>query len=156
MSTLATIWEPATSARICDRARLENKQVSAQLDRLKKAGIIEEVTVDSEKRTGPIAEGRSPKERGGYQLTERFFNIWFLMRQATRRDKNSLIFLTRLIECIHTPDERDALARELLERPALSREQRVLALAVEPSVSTPALGYFLHVRVENECIRAQR
>jgi tetratricopeptide (TPR) repeat protein len=156
VSTLATIWEPATSARICDRARLENKQVSAQLDRLKKAGIIEEVTVDSEKRTGPIAQGRSPKERGGYQLTERFFNIWFLMRQATRRDKNSLIFLTRLIECIHTPDERDALARELLERPALSREQRVLALAVEPSVSTPALGYFLHDRVENECIRAQR
>lgn len=156
VSTLATIWEPATSARICDRARLENKQVSAQLDRLKKAGIIEEVTVDSEKRTGPIAEGRSPKERGGYQLTERFFNIWFLMRQATRRDKNSLIFLTRLIECIHTPDERDALARELLQRPALSREQRVLALAVEPSVSTPALGYFLHDRVENECIRAQR
>jgi len=61
VSTLATIWEPATSARVCDRARLENRQVSAQLDRLKKAGIIEEVTVDSEKRTGPIAEGRSPK-----------------------------------------------------------------------------------------------
>ena len=156
VSTLATIWEPATSARICDRARLENKQVSAQLDRLKKAGIIEEVTVDSEKRTGPIAEGRSPKERGGYQLTERFFNIWFLMRQATRRDKNSLIFLTRLIECIHTPDERDALARELLGCSTLSREKRIFALALEPSLSTPTLACFLHDRVENECIKAAR
>jgi tetratricopeptide (TPR) repeat protein len=156
VSTLATIWEPATSARVCDYARLENRQVSAQLDRLKKAGIIEEVTVDSEKRTGPITDGRSPKERAGYQLAERFFNIWFLMRQATRRDKNNLVFLTRLIECIHTPDERDALARKLLEHPSLSREQRVLALALEPSVSTPSLGYILHDRIENECIKAER
>jgi tetratricopeptide (TPR) repeat protein len=156
ISTLATIWEPATSARVCDRARLENRQVSAQLDRLKKAGIIEEVTVDSEKRTGPIGDGRSPKDRAGYQLAERFFNIWFLMRQATRRDKNNLIFLTRLIECIHTPDERDALARELLGCPTLSPERRVFALALEPVVSMPVLGYLLHDRVENECIRAQR
>jgi tetratricopeptide (TPR) repeat protein len=156
VSTLATIWEPATSARVCDRARLENKQVSAQLDRLKKAGIIEEVTVDSEKRTGPITAGRSPKERAGYQLAERFFNIWFLMRQATRRDKNNLVFLTRLIECIHTPDERDALAQELLRCPTLSREQRVFALALEPSVSKPTLACFLHDRVQDECIKAAR
>jgi tetratricopeptide (TPR) repeat protein len=156
VSTLASIWEPATSARICDRARLDNNQVSAQLDRLKKAGIIEQVTVDSEKRTGPIADGPSPKDRAGYQLAERFFNIWFLMRQATRRDKNNLVFLTRLIECIHSPDERDALARELLERPALSREQRVFALALEPSVSTPTLACFLHDRVQDECIKAAR
>jgi tetratricopeptide (TPR) repeat protein len=156
VSTLATIWEPAASARVCERARLENNQVSAQLDRLKKAGIIEEVTIDSEKRTGPIAEGRSPKERTGYQLAERFFNIWFLMRQATRRDKNNLIFLTRLIECIHPQDERDALAWELLERKALSRGQRVLALALEASVSTQSLRHLLHDRVENECIKAER
>ena len=54
VSAIASIWEPATSARICERTRLQNSQVSTNLDRLKKAGIIEEVIVDPDERVGPL------------------------------------------------------------------------------------------------------
>jgi tetratricopeptide (TPR) repeat protein len=156
VSALATIWEPATSARICEKTRLRNSQVSPQLDRLKKDSIIEEVTVDPEDRVGALPAGHSPRDRTGYQLAERFFNIWCLMRQATRRDKRNLTFLTRFIECVHTPAERDAMARDLLTRRRLSREQRIYGLALESAVANTGLRYELHDHVENEFIEAKR
>jgi tetratricopeptide (TPR) repeat protein len=156
VSALATIWEPATSARTCERTRLANNQVSSQLDRLRKAGIVEEVVVDPDDRSGPLPANRTPQDRTGFQLAERFFNIWFLMRQATRRDKRNLVFLTRFIECVHTPAERDAMARDLLRQRLLSREQRIYGLALEPAVHTIGLRYELHDHVEYEFINAQR
>ena len=156
VSAIASIWEPATSARICERTRLQNSQVSTNLDRLKKAGIIEEVIVDPDERVGPLPAGRSPQDRTGYQLAERFFNIWFLMRQATRRDKRNLTFLTRFIECVHTPEERDIMARALLNQHGLSREQRIYGLALESAIETADIRYELHDHVQSEFIDAKR
>jgi tetratricopeptide (TPR) repeat protein len=156
VSALATNWEPTTAAKLCELTHLENKQVSPQLDRLKKAGVIEEMVVDPEDRVGPLPEGRSPQSRTGYQLAERFFNIWFLMRQATRRDRRSLAFLTRFIECVHTPAERGVMARDLLSRRSLSREERIYGLALEPAVTDNALRYELHDYVQQEIVEASR
>ncbi len=156
VSALAAIWEPATSARLGERTRLKNSQVSSNLDRLKKAGIVEEVVIDPETRTGPLPAGHSPKDRAGYQLAERFFNIWFLMRQATRREKRNLAFLTRFIECVHTPGERARLARELMGQSSLSHAQRIYGLALEPSVTDASIRYDLHDHLQNAFVEAQR
>lgn len=134
VSAIATIWEPAMLRSICEATRLQSNQVSPQLDRLKKAGVIEEVTIDPPDRVGPIPDRRTPKDRTGYQLAERFFNIWFLMRQATRRDKRNLIYLTRLIECLHSPQERQQMASDLLGKAALCRADQVFGLALEPTL----------------------
>lgn len=154
VSALATHWEPATAGQIGAVTRLENKQISPQLDRLKKAGIIEEVLVDPEDEVGPLPDRRSARTRTGYQLAERFFNIWFLMRQATRRDRRNLTFLTRFIECAHTPAERSAMARDLLLRRGLSRAERIYGLALEPAVADFALRYKLHDHVQQEIVEA--
>lgn len=156
VSALAAIWEPATSARLGERTRLPNGQISSNLDRLKKAGIVEEVVIDPETRTGPLPTGHSPQDRAGYQLAERFFNIWFLMRQATRREKRNLAFLTRFIECVHTPGERARLARELMGQSSLSHAQRVYGLALEPSVTDASTRYDLHDHLQNAFVEAQR
>lgn len=156
VSTIATLWEPVVLSRICEATRLLPNQISPQLDRLKKADIIEEVTVDPPDRTGPIPEQRTPRDRTGYQITERFFNIWFLMRQATRRDKRNLIYLTRFIECLHSAGEREQFAQDLLDQPALSKSQKVYALALEQAIQDRHLKLRLHDHVESEFIKAHR
>ncbi len=113
VSTLATHWEPMAAGQVGTATRLENRQVSPQLNRLRKAGIVEVVPIDPEDRVGQLTSGKR-SGRNGYQLAERFFNIWFLMRQSTRRDRRNLIYLTRFIECVHTPGERAAMARARL------------------------------------------
>lgn len=156
MSALATHWEPATSRQLAEITRLDNRQLSPQIDRLKKAGLIEEVIVDPDDRVGALPPGRSAKNRTGYQFAERFFNIWFLMRQATRRERRNLTFLTRFIECVHTPAERSAMARDLLGRRPLTREERVYGLALEPAVAEYGLRYELHDHVQQEMVDASR
>lgn len=156
VSAIATIWEPAVLSRICEATRLQPNQVSPQLDRLKKSGFIEEVTVDPPERTGPIPDHRTPKDRTGYQLAERFFNIWFLMRQATRRDKRNLIYLTRLIECLHTPQERQQMARDLMGKGLLCRADQVFGLALEPTLMSPSLRADLRDHVYEAMVKAKR
>ncbi len=155
VSTLATHWEPMAAGQIGTATRLENRQVSPQLNRLRKAGIVEVVPIDPEDRVGQLA-GAKKSGRNGYQLAERFFNIWFLMRQSTRRDRRNLIYLTRFIECVHTPGERAAMARTLLSRRPLSHEESIYGLALEPTVSEHSLRYALHDHVEQELVDASR
>ena len=156
VGALASHWEPISAGQLGRLVQLENSQVSPQLDRLKKMGFIEEVVVDPEDRLGPLPAGPSPQSRTGYQLAERFFNIWFLMRQATRRDRRNLTFLTRFIECIHTPAERSAMARDLLSHHGLSRANRIYGLALEDAVAEDSLRYELHDHVQQEIVAASR
>lgn len=156
VSAIATIWEPAVLSRICEETRLLANQVSPQLDRLKKSGVIEEVTVDPPERVGPIPPQRTPKDRTGYQLAERFFNIWFLMRQATRRNKRNLTFLTRFIECLHTPEERLGMAKNLLSKQDLSRADQVYGLALEPTLPSSSLRADLRDHVYEAIVQAKR
>lgn len=156
VSAIATIWEPAMLRTICEVTRLKSNQVSPLLDRLKKSGVIEEVTVDPPDRVGPIPDRRTPKDRTGYQLAERFFNIWFLMRQATRRDKRNLIHLTRFIECWFTPEERRGLAEDILRKQDLTRAEKAYGLALEQSLKQQSLRLRLHDHLIGEFIQAKK
>lgn len=155
VSAIATIWEPARQKAICEATRLQPNQVSPQLDRLKKAGLLEEVTVDPPERVGPIPDRRTPKDRKGYQLAERFFNIWFLMRQATRRDKRSLIHLTRFIECWFSPEERLELAEDIMKKQELTKAERAYGLALEQSIHQQSLRHRLHDHLLSDSIHAK-
>ncbi len=83
---IALNWDPITSATLSKATGIEATTLSAQLGRLRKDGLIEEV--------------RTSGTRAGYQLAERFLNIWYLMRHGTRKTKQRLrwftIFLTKL------------------------------------------------------------
>ncbi len=83
---IALNWDPITSNALSKQTGVVAGTLSPQLDRLKKDGLIEEVETSG--------------TRAGFQLAERFLNIWYLMRHGTRKTKQRLrwftIFLTKL------------------------------------------------------------
>ena len=71
---LASHWEPLTTAVIAQKTRLSTTQTSSQIKRLIKLGEVTAVSVG--------------KKRQAYMVTERFYNIYYLMRfnrQARKR-----------------------------------------------------------------------
>lgn len=83
---IALNWDPITSSALSDITGIEVTTISSQLARLKRDGFVEQVPTSG--------------TRDGYQLSERFLNIWYLMRHGTRKTKQRLrwlaIFLTKL------------------------------------------------------------
>ena len=87
---LADLWRPATAREIADRARLETSKCSAQLARLTERGAVE------------VTGGSARREL--YYVTERLYNIYYLMRRS--RGPSPLIeALVRFMEGYYSPDE---------------------------------------------------
>jgi len=88
---LAMHWAPATAAEIATAMHLKVNAVSSQLDRLVKDGTVEKVTLPDTKKYG-------------FQIAERFFNIWCLMR-ASRRVRCRLVWLAEFLRLMFGPAE---------------------------------------------------
>jgi DNA-binding MarR family transcriptional regulator len=93
---LALMWDPATAHDLAKRLRLDVSQTSAQLNRLVKQGVVEKTRLPQSKRIG-------------FQISERFFNIWYLMR-ASRRLRQRLLFLVKFIELFFPSQELRSLS----------------------------------------------
>ena len=66
--TLARLWEPSPSSEVSREARMEQTETSSLINRLVKRGVVKEVKSGEKKRAKQ------------YQLTERLYNIYYLMR----------------------------------------------------------------------------
>ncbi len=101
---LAYLWKPATSREIAERARLDTSKCSAHLARLTDHGSVEAI-------------GGTPR-RKLYYLTERLYNIYYLMRRA-RGPAPLIEALIRFMEGYYSADELKEfgarIAREALE-----------------------------------------
>lgn len=91
LDAVALHWDPATLEQIRDITFLENQQISPQLKRLVDAGWLQKL--DAYKAKG-----------GAYELSERFFNVWYLMRRSSRRQKRELYCLTKFLESFYGND----------------------------------------------------
>ena len=85
-STLADIWAPATSAEVAERARMSSNKVSALLNRLVRRGAVQVVGQES--------------GRQRYELTERLYNLYHLLRRpdGEGRVRALVAMLTHLYE----------------------------------------------------------
>jgi tetratricopeptide (TPR) repeat protein len=101
---LALNWDPMTAAALGLATGLDTPIISSQLTRLEKAGYVE-----------PVALSKRGKGRSGYQVSERFFNIWYLMRNGPRRARQSIFFLTKFLQSCFSPAERRSHAISILE-----------------------------------------
>ena len=123
---LADLWKPANAREIAERARLGTSQCSAQLARLVDRGVVE-VTGGSARRKL-------------YYLTERLYNIYYLMRRA-RGPAPVIDALIRFMEAFYSTDElREIGAR--MAREALGFDGGALAIyrmAFERLVGLPSL-----------------
>ncbi|HYN20655.1 MAG TPA: tetratricopeptide repeat protein, partial [Thermoanaerobaculia bacterium] len=133
---LALAWDPSTAADLAAVTGLEVSVVSAQLDRLFKEGVVEKASLSSTNRTA-------------FQVTERFFNIWYLMRHSPRRQRLRLRWLTEMLRRIYSPRELRERATGLLqgtEGERFSRAAYCLALseAIEDRELRAALRGSVH------------
>ena len=123
---LAKIWKPATAREIADRARLGTSKCSAQLARLVDKGAVE------------VSGGSARRKL--YYLTERLYNIYYLMRRA-RGPAPLIDALIRFMEAFYSTDKlREIGARMAREALRFEGGELVLCqLAFERLVELPSL-----------------
>ena len=78
-------WYPISAADLAKVSGIAVTTVSGQLNRLERDGLVEKV---------PLEGGR---RRSGYQVAERLFNIWYLMRYPSRRVRKGLTWLVEFL-----------------------------------------------------------
>ena len=140
---LAELWKPATTREVADRSRLETSKCSAQLTRLIDRGVVQ------------VAGGSARRKQ--YYLSERLYNIYYLMRRSRGPDR-LVEALVRFMESYYSPRElRDIGARIVNEAQSLGTEMRAMSRsALARMMDLPALaGYreellamIVHARTE--------
>lgn len=91
-------WAPITANALAKAATLPVSTVSTQLSRLEQEGLVGKTALSGTKRLG-------------YECTERFFNIWYLMRNAPRGARARVGWLVEFMRLWYSDDELRGLAR---------------------------------------------
>ena len=123
---LADLWKPATTREIAERARLDTSKCSAHLGRLSERGSVE------------VAGGSARRKL--YYLTERLYNIYYLMRRA-RGPAPLIEALIYFMEAYYSPSELKEfglrIAREAADYDATT--QLVYRTAFDRLIELPSL-----------------
>ena len=126
---LADLWKPAFTKEIADRARLETSKCSAQLTRLVERGAVQ------------VAGGTARRKQ--YYLSERLYNIYYLLRRNRGPDR-LIEALIRFMAAYYSPPElKDIGAQIAREAQGFDPEMRSLhQSAFTRLIELPALaGY---------------
>lgn len=122
LDAVALAWNPVLASAVAATTLLDVTIVSSQLDRLQKEGVIEKVTVS-----------KTPK--GAYQICERFFNIWYLMRHGPRRHRSRLRWLTVFLRSFYTDAQLVERAKSLVTTSGeLDADARQFLLALSDAI----------------------
>ena len=124
---LADLWKPATTKEISARTRLETSKCSAQLTRLIERGVVQ------------VMGGTARRKQ--YYLTERLYNIYYLLRRS--RGQDSLIkALIQFMESYYSGTElRDIGAHIARAAGSFGGEMQSLArIALAQMMKLPALA----------------
>ena len=126
---LAALWKPATTREIADQARLETSTCSAQLARLDGRGVVR------------VAGGSARRKQ--YYLTERLYNIYYLLRRRRGPDR-FVDGLIHFMEACYSPRERkDISARMVRDAAGLDAEMRSLhRIVLKGLMESPSLAVY--------------
>ncbi len=92
-------WAPISARDLGLVSGIATNTVSGQLGRLEAEGLVEKAALAGTKRAG-------------YQASERLFNVWYLMRYASRRLRQRLTWLVEFMRLWYSGDELTVLARQ--------------------------------------------
>jgi hypothetical protein len=104
VDSVALHWHPITAAECAVETRVSINAASAQLDRLCRQGVLTKVPAPGSRKLA-------------FQIAERFFNIWYLMR-ASRRLRKRLGWLVEFLRVYYGDEEIRKRAEALLAAPA--------------------------------------
>ena len=126
---LATLWKPATTREIADHARLETSTCSAQLARLVERGVVR------------VAGGSARRKQ--YYLTERLYNIYYLLRRRRGPDRLVKALIHFMASYYSPPELKDISARMVHDAAGLGTEMRSLhRIALAGLVELPSLAEY--------------
>ena len=132
LDKLALHWDPMSARQAADALGWKVNLVSAQLDRLVQSGVAEKVKAGKGKRMA-------------FQVAERFFNIWYLMR-ASRRVRRKLMWLVEFLRVFFSTDELLKQANESLHSVANDTKSAEYMLALCKVISHRPLAEALETR----------
>ena len=81
---IALSWDAVGTREIARKTKLASKAVSAQIKQLDKYHIIDKIETDTKNKM--------------YRISERFFNIWYLMRHGRKWDEKRVRFLIEFLQ----------------------------------------------------------
>ncbi len=136
IDAIALHWDPINLEQLRNETKLENGQLSPQLKRLAEHGWIEKLNAYKAKGSA-------------YQISERFFNIWFLMRRSSRRQKKELYCLSKFLETFYG-DDLHLVARNSLSVKSKNMNQIATKLALAEVVKDEKLKKQLTDNCHNE------
>ncbi|MBI4742270.1 MAG: AAA family ATPase [Betaproteobacteria bacterium] len=132
LDKLALNWDPITARGLADLLGWQVNLVSAQLDRLSASGVVEKVKFGKGKRIA-------------FQVGERFFNIWYLMR-ASRRVRRKLMWLVEFLRVFFSSDELQRLAKRRLSACPSDEQDAEYTLAISRALGALPLARALETQ----------
>ncbi|MFK7983392.1 MAG: hypothetical protein AB8G86_25650 [Saprospiraceae bacterium] len=96
VEAIALSWSAVNVKEIRQKTRMESKMISAQLTHLVKNGVVNRIPTSTKNHL--------------YQINERFFNIWYLMRCGRKGNKKEVIWLVKFFE-LWCKDEKGIVDR---------------------------------------------
>lgn len=126
LDAVALHWDPIALDDLRQATQLENQQLSPQLKRLTEVGWLERLNAYQ-------------KKGNAYQISERFFNIWYLMRRSSRRQKKELLCLTKFLVSYYG-EELSEIGQRLLFTKSLNRDHVSIQLAIAGGVKDRQLA----------------
>jgi len=111
--TLAELWQPAEAREVADRARLGVNKTSALLKKLMDRGAVEQV------------EKIGRKFR--YQIVERLYNIYYLMRLSGGKARRVEAFVRLLVPIYGEERVAGAVGQEACRQSGSERQEWVFA-----------------------------
>jgi tetratricopeptide (TPR) repeat protein len=117
IDAIALNWDAISLKELSIATRMQNNQLSPQLKRLVDDGWIE---------TTPAYKAKG----SAYFISERFFNIYYLIRNTSRRHKDKIYCLSRFLECFYGKEDLGNISDTLLVQNINSSEEMRLFLAL--------------------------
>jgi tetratricopeptide (TPR) repeat protein len=157
VARLARHWRAATAEKITELTGFPRSTVSPLLGRLEEEGVIEKTPLfDPGQRSSASTRKPGLSKKTGYRLSERFFNIWLIMRSASRRERAGIICLARFLESIYTPEELDGHARSLGGKSTLDLSEAITARALAEVFMSDGGQHDLRIRAETTLLEFAR
>ena len=126
---LAALWKPATTREIADHARLETSKCSAQLARLGERGVVR------------VAGGSARRKQ--YYLSERLYNIYYLLRRRRGPDRMVEALIQFMASYYSPPELKDISARMVHDAASPGAEMRSLhRIALARLMELPSLAEY--------------
>jgi tetratricopeptide (TPR) repeat protein len=141
---LARHWAPMSTTDIVAQMGIPQGSINSQIGRLEEVGLVEKTNLAPDN-----------KSKIGYQISERFFNIWYLMRFSTRRQRTHLTCLVKFLEDFYSPEEKSRMAHEMMRSGLLTGHKVLYAMALSEASKKeqPELAERLQHKAQLELIQ---